>query len=324
MYPWTSKNALKVKPRLNLVLKELEVLDGCILTLQEVDNYTEIIQPGLDCLGYDTLYVKKSKLPGPNYLASLEASNTEKTASNILENVETTVAEGEHGICIAWKREMFKLIDAKTIRFDNVTGSSTGNVGMMVALQNGKDTIIVTNVHLWWRPDGQKKRFEQICALLDELLQWNSEKLPIIFSGDWNVNADDVLYHLMTGKPLMSGMDEQIMEIFGQDYETLRMRIPCKLMSIYQSYQQLDEEHSPDPAWKDGQGWTGEPSYTTYARCKNFGWSGTLDYIFLNSDSQIKVSSILQVPPLSIVSGGLPNDVFPSDHVPIGITFDVI
>ncbi|KAJ3343614.1 hypothetical protein HDU93_007495 [Gonapodya sp. JEL0774] len=91
-------------------------------------------------------------------------------------------------------------------------------------------------------------------------------------------------------------------------------------------------------------GWEGEPPWTTYA-----GWSGTLDYVFVGyggmggewggemdtngrrigaivedkaarvkaPSSAVSVTALLELPPIECVWNGIPNDAFPSDHVPV-------
>ncbi len=52
-----------------------------------------------------------------------------------------------------------------------------------------------------------------------------------------------------------------------------------------------------------------EPDFTTFTT----SWHGTLDYIFLLGE--IHVQQILELPSLSLIEPGIPNDLFPSDHV---------
>jgi mRNA deadenylase 3'-5' endonuclease subunit Ccr4 len=56
----------------------------------------------------------------------------------------------------------------------------------------------------------------------------------------------------------------------------------------------------------------GEPPFTTYT----VEWKGTLDYIFLWGDS-LRVQGILDLPDPSAMEPGIPNEIFPSDHIPL-------
>ena len=56
------------------------------------------------------------------------------------------------------------------------------------------------------------------------------------------------------------------------------------------------------------------------------GFKGTLDYIFFSSFDVMKPLSLLQTPTLDSedVRRGLPNQTYPSDHLPIGTEFTVL
>lgn len=65
----------------------------------------------------------------------------------------------------------------------------------------------------------------------------------------------------------------------------------------------------------------GEPAFTNYTP----DFTGTLDYIFISKNSELKPVSLLEIPgPDSPkLDGGLPNTNYPSDHLPIGADFEV-
>jgi mRNA deadenylase 3'-5' endonuclease subunit Ccr4 len=102
-------------------------------------------------------------------------------------------------------------------------------------------------------------------------------------------------------------------------------RLPVTLESAYGNYTDVDERHrTGDPRWEAGMGWMGEPAYTTSCL-----FAGTLDYIFLLRDRdekdekvkkdeakyRVEAEKVLEVPPVEVVLPGIPNEVFPSDHV---------
>lgn len=65
----------------------------------------------------------------------------------------------------------------------------------------------------------------------------------------------------------------------------------------------------------------GEPPFTNCTP----GFTGTLDYIFFSPSDHIKPVSFLELPgpDSSDVDGGLPNLFHPSDHLPIGVEFEI-
>lgn len=99
--------------------------------------------------------------------------------------------------------------------------------------------------------------------------------------------------------------------------------LPLRLESVYAKYMDLDSRHTRDPRWAEDEGWTGEPVYTTSCM-----FAGTLDYIFILRDEkrtdggrekefEVNPVAVLEVPPVEVVLTGIPNDVFPSDHIPL-------
>lgn len=86
-------------------------------------------------------------------------------------------------------------------------------------------------------------------------------------------------------------------------------RIP-NLRSAYSIYGDLNHISNQGILTSDGDSSrVKEPPYTT---CTT-DWKGTLDYIFLWGTWS--VTELLSLPAESDVDSGIPNDVFPSDHV---------
>ena len=65
-----------------------------------------------------------------------------------------------------------------------------------------------------------------------------------------------------------------------------------------------------------------EPAFTNFTP----SWSGTIDYIFIQSHA-FRTLQVLDIPTEAQVTfegGGLPNSVFPSDHVPLAVTLEIL
>ncbi|KAJ2790731.1 RNA exonuclease ngl2, partial [Coemansia guatemalensis] len=73
--------------------------------------------------------------------------------------------------------------------------------------------------------------------------------------------------------------------------------------SCYATYADLDLSYRTEQ-------WKGEPIYTNYTN-----WKGTLDYILFTPAAGLSLRSVLSLPPETKLKPGLPNDVFPSDHI---------
>jgi len=95
------------------------------------------------------------------------------------------------------------------------------------------------------------------------------------------------------------------------------------LRSVYGNYTTLV------PSVKSNEYWTGEPPYTNFT-----AWKGTLDYIFMfpikqeheKEKESLLLRSILEIPPENVlnIQTALPSDTFPSDHISIGCTFELL
>ncbi|PIA19553.1 hypothetical protein COEREDRAFT_5383 [Coemansia reversa NRRL 1564] len=83
------------------------------------------------------------------------------------------------------------------------------------------------------------------------------------------------------------------------------------LTSCYSTYADLDTSYRTDQ-------WQGEPIYTNYTN-----WKGTLDYILYTPAAGLSLQSVLSLPPEIQLKPGLPNDVFPSDHISLVARFDI-
>ena len=101
------------------------------------------------------------------------------------------------------------------------------------------------------------------------------------------------------------------------------------LYSTYSNYQSVDPSHRAPPNGTDA--YSGEPFYTNYEV-----WRGTLDYIMIGilpsaagqALVNVRVDELVKIPEWKRLEPGLPNQTWPSDHVPIGavctITFNNI
>lgn len=81
-------------------------------------------------------------------------------------------------------------------------------------------------------------------------------------------------------------------------------------------------EEAPIPLLSVYASTRGEPKFTNYT--PNF--IATLDYILFCSSGNIKPVSYLELPDSDAtdIIGGLPNFIYPSDHLPIGAEFKII
>ncbi|KAJ2380198.1 RNA exonuclease ngl2 [Coemansia sp. RSA 2611] len=143
-----------------------------------------------------------------------------------------------HGVAVLWKRSKFHIVDEISVHMDvsmDVCDETlqTDNVGHVTALrfgsadsmdcadpyadsvdpeyridsgvpasgvQAGTEGIVVSNTHLFWRPDACYERLQQQIAMLAAQREMQ-EKYPgflLISCGDFNTTPDDAGYALLT------------------------------------------------------------------------------------------------------------------------------
>lgn len=160
--------------------------------------------------------------------------------------------------------------------------------------------VVVANTHLYFAPDADHVRLLQgsVCVKYIEFIKdFYSEKLctnhakpqiGVVFCGDMNSSPDCGLYKLLTqGKvthesPDWSSNEEEA--VIGLDIETA-----LRFSSAYENIE-----------------------YTNYTP----EFKGCLDYIYYERD-KISCASVVPLPDHEDVAatGGIPSDVFPSDHL---------
>ena len=81
---------------------------------------------------------------------------------------------------------------------------------------------------------------------------------------------------------------------------------------LYNSYSQYHKVDKPNPTRLDTY-----PKFTNY----NYGWNGTIDHIFHNEG--FETMEVLEIPEdeklMKKDGRGLPNSLFPSDHLRIEV-----
>ena len=126
------------------------------------------------------------------------------------------------------------------------------------------------------------------------------------------------MYSLLTRKATVSR--DQLIDIFSKPMDHCDFQHPAALekvlnfvplipefSSCYAHYASISDEHQDN----------GEPLCTTSTR----DWNGTLDYIFIHG---CRVNGLLELPKMVQVAPGIPNETFPSDHVPLMAGLDLL
>ncbi|KAL8536623.1 hypothetical protein ACS0TY_011993 [Phlomoides rotata] len=313
-FPHSPSPCLRWKARSQAILTVLKGLEADFLCLQEVDEYDTFYKKNMESLGYASIYIQRSgkKRDGCGIFYKQD-------------NAELVMEEK-----IDYNDLVYLIEDGKTSSLDNVINFPVGGnkdeskagseqkdsqvdrgdpndprvrlkrdcVGTMAAFRLNPSChhVIIASTHIYWDPEWADVKIAQAKYLLSRLAGFKmlvSEKfncLPsIIVAGDFNsVPGDQVYQYLVSGSNL-TGPET------ADD-------VPIPLSSVYAFTR-------------------GEPDFTNCTP----GFTGTLDYIFFSPSGNIKPVSYLELPgsESSDISGGLPNDFHPSDHLPIGAEFEV-
>jgi len=221
-----------------------------------------------------------------------------------------------HGLAIIYKNNKLLKKEYRAINYDEINSfnssfvlQETGNVAQMISFEiiNTNRTIIVSNTHLYWRPEASAVKIKQACTLMGCLFDFKGDSdVPMLLCGDWNVMPQDILYRILTRKESVS--EYELEHVFENvcDHGSVDQKAACE--KVLEFYPQIPNLQS---SYKVFYG--EEPPYTTTSK----DFTGVLDYIFFNGRMQVKnVEQIRDI-------GDIPNAQFPSDHVPVVATFSI-
>lgn len=240
---------------------------------------------------------------------------------------------GKDGIAVVYDSNKFQLEYNEILSFAPLMTAleAVPNIAQILVLSSSNETInfnvIVSNTHLFWRPDFDCLRVLQAHRLRKRIEELKSSEYPdhvIVMCGDWNSDPKSAVYHLISGQfdkitrahwdelanshsMLLGHPLELSQKLFNQVIEDFKKWL--KMSSAYSLYQ------SPsDPAA------IGEPPYTSIN-----SYIDTLDYIFVDFRN-LKVTELLMLPADEIIKKqtALPNEIYSSDHLALMAKFNLI
>jgi len=148
-----------------------------IMLLQEVDHFGDFYQPLLDSMGFTGVYLQRP---------------TRKD-----------------GLCIAFRRDKYELVDSCNVYFDELaTGSGNSiyernNVGLLCRLlcKSSGISFVAATAHLYWNPARTEVKMQQARFLLQRIEKFVSADTitpPLIIGGDFNSVPASQLYQQLT------------------------------------------------------------------------------------------------------------------------------
>jgi len=194
---------------------------------------------------------------------------------------------------------------------------STNNIALFLLLAdknaNGKQFVIGTT-HLYWDEEYTEVKVFQALALQLALYRFSgyssvttlnlsselfpaltpmpTSPLPVLLLGDFNAQPQGPVYELITTGQL-SSLPAKLKVLLKEQNEPL-------VLSLFNIGVTMSS------AYREALG--KEPDFTHWVP----HFHGCLDYLFYK---HFKVLRVLNMPPESSVSAGLPNDICPSDHI---------
>eukprot|EP01119_Soliformovum_irregulare_P024213 TRINITY_DN8627_c0_g1_i1.p1 TRINITY_DN8627_c0_g1~~TRINITY_DN8627_c0_g1_i1.p1 ORF type:complete len:387 (+),score=90.20 TRINITY_DN8627_c0_g1_i1:63-1223(+) len=337
LFAYASQQCLKGPYRKQIILRELAESNADVICLQEIDTifYRKFYGKELGKMGYDSHFKLKTsdgaaKDENNSYGIAIfwKKAVFEQVSYDELEFDD--LAEGLDGI----ERE-------------ELLRSNVGQILALRSLQRPSLGIIVSNYHLFWNPRYQWVRIRQMLMVIQRMQTINSSlNFHAFLLGDLNAGPTSGVYKLMTGRSILpdeypqylmpTERTKNIMSIIDHAHQgtlwentqdisspssiqriselehamSIFKQIPS-MRSAYENFTKITKckkhDEYPDDIW--------EPPYTNYTT-----WKGTLDYIFhfpIRDGGCVMIRSILDIPGPDVcgAQGGLPSDIFGSDHL---------
>lgn len=225
----------------------------------------------------------------------------------------------EEGVLIGWQKGKLKEKGRgiKKLQSEPNTGEDIyqkKQIAIFVDLEpltNPGVVLKIVNTHLFW--DYNKENIKYYQAL--KLLQWldGFKEENIIVCGDFNAVPDGNVVNMILGRKIPPTTDEKKEEIIKTElkriYENyLASNIVKEWSSAYGNYNPKGKTHT-------------HPEFSCYTE----RYHSTIDYIFYNKHSKLKVVDTLPILPEEEAKAekGLPNSKFGSDHLPLVSKFAV-
>ncbi|KAL7747204.1 RNA exonuclease ngl2 [Sorochytrium milnesiophthora] len=189
-FPLSPNGSLRQKPRVQRLLNDLDRLNPDVACLQEVDAWDTRWAAEFSQRGYHAVYEQKPA--------------------------------GLHGCAIVWKQDKFRLLESDVFRFDDSplthptsVWPTTQNIAMVVALESLSSSssnapsepasgprrrMVLSNHHLYWRPEAEYVRLRQLYVLLDAVtkMQARHDNAPAVICGDFNATPYSAAYLVLT------------------------------------------------------------------------------------------------------------------------------
>ncbi|XP_063393957.1 protein angel homolog 2 isoform X3 [Cydia fagiglandana] len=242
------------------------------------------------------------------------------------------------GCAIYFKHSLFEMQDTVSVEFyqPELPILNRDNIGMMVKLvpRHCPDTpIVVVTTHLLYNPKRTDVRLAQMQVLLAEIDRFayfdnGRDASPFRDSSDWKkIGVTDNCQHLSVYLNRSKGLptDFCMTKIYNSEYRANLPELEDASASRGEEYGELFNSGAVGHGFNlasvyDKVKHDGSPEATTFQ-----DYWVTVDYIYFSCCSSLKLVERLRLPTAAECQalGKLPNDVYGSDHLVLGGTFEL-
>jgi len=287
LHPYCPPYALNIDYRIQLILKELDGYRADVLCLQEVDTkiFNGYLEPTFARFGFSSIFAKKAGDVSEGVSCIFNAQKFK-----LVESFNYVLSEELANNSLL--SDVWDAVQKNEQLKERVLSRTTVCQVVVLDVIGKSKRLVVANTHLYYHPDSDHIRLLQITIgsrLAQNVCRNNTNEVKdacLVYCGDFNSCPGSGVYEFMTeqivekNSPIWaSNPDEAVRE--------LTVHNPCAMGSAY-----------------------GTPPFTNYTHL----FHGCLDYVFYEK-SKFTVEKVAPLPELELVSTGLPNIVFPSDHL---------
>lgn len=304
---WITKEHLSVEYRHSLLMKEIRFLDSDILCLQEVqtDYFTSTLRPALAELGYDGLHVPRHTTAyseGEATFFRTKCFTLESSQSLVLSQVAEREID-ESAIETEVKSSVKAAVDSHAVslltRFKRIDSDTT---------------ITCANIHVAYdKFERQDKQCLQLACAIRELVKLaGGPDKPHFICGDFNSWPDSPPYQLVQDGHLSEKSLTALQSINSVSQADGQL---APLVNYWSEGFQYPPANNLRSAYLKALG--NEP-LTSRFNCD--GIVRSVDYIWFSGNS-LDVMGVMETVDADKIKGGVPNVLFPSDHLSLKAVF---
>jgi CCR4-NOT transcription complex subunit 6 len=297
-FPKTQKHDLLWTTRAPRLLNEIQTLNADVICVQEMEEYyfSEWLKPLLYNIGYSGVFVKKVREKG----------------------------DGSDGSATFYRQSKFTLVQTSSLDYTEYARSMkqlfrdqksldqfallTHSIALFTLLKTTRANFVwIVNTHLTWHYTVPHVQLFQAKAMMNELQRLNQYHHPYLLCGDYNIGYDSPVFEFLKN----GGISHK------SDHYT---RLKSSYDSCFVNHAGIFEQNHNCTTIQSAYG---PNTIQLPFSCHDGEWYGVLDHIWYNSDG-LHLCKLLKSLEEQEIVYGLPNELHPSDHLPVMAEFEFI